>query len=109
MVYADSLNAVSEDGFSFARKSGSETTGSALGRSIELVSALPCDVLLAPHPGFARMDEKFDHLVAGDARAFIDPSACKRYADAARKRLDERLQSDLAAERAELSREGPKR
>ena len=56
------------------------------------MASLPCDILLTPHPLasnlFARMD--------GTA-ALVDRDACRRYAAAARDRLDRRLADEAAA------------
>lgn len=83
VVYLDSLNAVSTDDYRFTDHPA--LLGELQG-SIERVRALPCDVAMAAHP---------DQLPAADA----DPAAsqCARYADAAARRLEKRLQTEAAA------------
>src|SRR6185503_16718055 len=74
IVYADSLNAVSAPGFRF--RDHPDVVADLL-RSMDKVAGLECDILLAPHP------EQSD-------RAF-KPGECRRYAQAARHRLETRL------------------
>ena len=96
IVYADSLNPVSADDFHFT---GSATTPSiveSFERSIRTVETLPCDVLLSPHPGFFRMQEKLRRRSAGEANAFVDPNACRAYAGAARTSLEQRIAREKA-------------
>ncbi|MGE3275138.1 MAG: subclass B3 metallo-beta-lactamase [Vicinamibacterales bacterium] len=92
MVYADSLNAVSDDDFKFTAP---DITAS-FRRSIDTVAGLPCDVMVAVHPGFSRLDDRLAKREAGDADAFIDPGACRAYAEAARTSLDERITREKA-------------
>jgi metallo-beta-lactamase class B len=94
VVYADSLTPVSADGFRFTE---SPSLVEAFERSIYTVAALPCDIVLAPHPGFIGMQEKRRGLEAGETDAFVDADGCRTYAGAVRARLSERL----ARERAE--------
>jgi metallo-beta-lactamase class B len=42
-------------------------------RRFDTLAKLPCDVFLAPHPGFFHMDDKRAKLAAGGANPFIDP------------------------------------
>ncbi len=85
MVYADSLTAVSSPGFKF-----SGDTGLVLGfkHSIATVAALPCDILLTPHPEASNLWER---KAAGN---FADNAACRRYAQAAGAAFDKRLAED---------------
>jgi metallo-beta-lactamase class B len=70
IVYADSLSAVSAPGFLFA---ADPERVAAFRHSIDTLEALPCDVLIALHPAMAK------------------GMTCKTFAEAARKRLAERL------------------
>jgi metallo-beta-lactamase class B len=58
------------------------------------VANLPCDVLVTPHPVASRLWYRL-----GDAATepLVDAGACRRYADAAAKRLDARLASEQGA------------
>jgi metallo-beta-lactamase class B len=73
IVYADSLNAVSAPGFRFTGDDAHLSRVAEFHRSIDKVGALPCDILLAVHPSFAR------------------GKTCSSYADDARKRLLQRI------------------
>ena len=61
-------------------------------RSLEILKALPCDVFLAAHAGFFRMDEKRARLDAGvRPNPFIDRAGYRAFLERAEKRLAERL------------------
>jgi len=86
IAYADSLSAISNKQYRFGDHPG---YAAAFRRSIDIVAALPCDILLTPHPLasdlFARLDGK---------ASLIDPNACRRYADGARANFERRLQEE---------------
>jgi metallo-beta-lactamase class B len=88
IVYADSINAVSADEFKY---SGDPARVAAFRKSIELVGALPCDVMVSVHPEFTHLRDKMTRKAAGDENAFIDPLACRTYAADAMRALDRRL------------------
>jgi len=95
LVYADSLNAVSLDGFRFLGGGSTKDPSSVFKRSIETVRALPCDVLVSVHPGFSGL---FDKLTKRQTQTvpdpLIDPDACKAYATSALDRLETRLKAE---------------
>ena len=86
IAYADSLSAPADADY---RRGDHPDDLAAFRRSIDAVAALPCDILLTPHPMasdlFARLDGK---------APLIDPNACKRYADDAGASLQQRLQEE---------------
>lgn len=94
MVYADSLTAVSHDGYRFTEVPGAVDTFRA---TLRKVSALPCDVVISTHPGATGMDEKlaarakggFAPGAAGDP--FVDAHACAALAERSMKALDARV------------------
>lgn len=93
MAFVDSLSAVSAKGYRF----GAQPALLATFRStFARVDTLPCDVLLTPHPSASRM---WQRLGPAASDPLVDAQACRRYADAARTRLAERL-ADEAAGRA---------
>ncbi|MEO8466141.1 MAG: subclass B3 metallo-beta-lactamase [Gammaproteobacteria bacterium] len=94
VVYADSLNAVSADGFRFTGGGDRPSLAESFRRSIDIVSRLPCDILLAPHPGFAQLEQKFERSKGGESDAFVDPAACRHYAAGASLRLEKRLHEE---------------
>jgi metallo-beta-lactamase class B len=96
LVYADSLNSVSAPGFNFSETQ--ERMGTFL-NSMKVVESLPCDLLLAPHPVLIEMDAKLARWKAQPAvNPFIDNTACRRYAEAARERLAKRVAEEQAAQ-----------
>lgn len=97
LVYADSLNAVSDDTFRFSGNAGKPGIADLFRHSIDLVAQLPCDILIPVHPGFAEIDARLARRAAGaQPDPFIDRSSCQRYAQAAREKLDARLAREKA-------------
>jgi metallo-beta-lactamase class B len=82
IVYADSLNAVSADGFKY---SNDPARVAAFRKSIATVAALPCDIALAPHPDLVGLADRLA------AKSFVDPAGCRTYAGMAARALDKRL------------------
>ena len=97
VVYADSLNPVSADDFRFSGSASTPSIVDSFSRSIGIVEALSCDILLSPHPGFFGMQEKLQRQNAGERDVFVDPNACRAYAGAARTRLEQRITQERAA------------
>jgi metallo-beta-lactamase class B len=88
IVYADSLTPVSSDQYRF---SDHAAYLSAYRASIASVAALDCDILLTPHPSASDMVERL-----GGTAALEDRNACRDYAAAITKQLDERLAKEAA-------------
>jgi metallo-beta-lactamase class B len=88
LVYADSLTSVSAPGFKYGKRLES------FRRSIEKVAALPCDIILSPHPQFTQVEEKLKRRRASSGEGtdpFIDSNGCRAYAASALKRLEARV------------------
>lgn len=83
MTYADSATTISADDYRFGDH---PDRVAAVRRGLDRIKALPCGILLTPHPGasdlFARL--------AG-AQPLADPAACTAYAQRAEERLATRL------------------
>jgi metallo-beta-lactamase class B len=94
VVYADSLNAVADDSFRYGGDRRYPTAAADMRSSIASLGAAPCDILVTVHPELAALWSVFDERGKGDRLHLIDPSACKRYAAAAKTRLDRRLQDE---------------
>lgn len=73
IVYADSMTPVSAPGFRFSGDHGHPGAVEGFRRSLAKIAALPCDILLAPHPATA------------------EGKTCATYAAAAGKRLEQRI------------------
>jgi metallo-beta-lactamase class B len=94
MVYADSLTALGSSGF---RYSDHPERVKAFRRSIAAVAALPCDILLTPHPDASGFWRKVARRTSdADSAPFIDATACRVYAADAGKNLDARLAGEQA-------------
>lgn len=89
IAYIDSLTAVSADGYRFSDHPDYVATFRA---TFDKVAALPCDILITPHPGASN----FFARLAADA-PLADPAACRTYAEGARQRLDARLAKEAVA------------
>lgn len=90
VVYADSQSPMSADGFRFTRSTTYPSGVSDFRRGQALLEQLPCDLVIAPHPGAVRLWERVQEGPA----ALIDSSGCKRYATAARQALEKRLATE---------------
>ena len=98
MVYADSLNSVSADGFRFTGDATHPSRVAEFERSIATVAALKCDILLTPHPESIDLDARLAKRASDPkSNAFVDPGACKTYADGARQRLAKRVIDEIPA------------
>jgi len=97
IVYADSLSPVSADDFYFTRSSDYPNAIADFERSFALLETMPCDILLAPHPGFAGLFDALDRrLDNDDSTVFVNPEACKNYAGDMRDWLDRRVAEENA-------------
>jgi metallo-beta-lactamase class B len=88
VVYADSLTAVSAEGYRF---SDHPRRVAPFRATFERVARLDCDILLTPHPGASNL---FARLAA--QAPLTDRNACAVYAATALKRLDERVAREPA-------------
>lgn len=100
IVYADSLNPISAESYRYTDTTRNPNGVQQLEKSYGVLRALPCDVLLVPHPELADLFGKLDRrnlaaqkTIAAD-NPFIDASACKRYVEAAREKLKARIASE---------------
>jgi metallo-beta-lactamase class B len=83
LVYADSLNPISADGYRF---SSHPDLVKAFRKGIAAVGGAPCDILIAPHPVAAGWR---DRLVG--VKPLVEAAGCRAYAGVASQRLDKRL------------------
>ncbi|MGF7152549.1 subclass B3 metallo-beta-lactamase [Novosphingobium gossypii] len=83
IAYADSSSTISSDGYRFTDH---PQRVAAIRKGLPVMAALPCDVLLTPHPSQSDMMERF----AGK-KPLADANACRAYAKASEGRLAERL------------------
>lgn len=90
VAYVDSLTAVSDDVY---RYSADAPALAAFRATLATVAALPCDVLLTPHPSASDL---WSRVGRGATRPLAMPGACRAYAASATLRLDERLAKEAA-------------
>jgi metallo-beta-lactamase class B len=83
IVYADSLNPISGEGYRF---SDHPKLVAAFRKGLKVLAAADCDIVLAPHPTAALLR---DRLLGN--RAVVDRSGCRNYATTASAKLDARL------------------
>ena len=83
IAYVDSHSALTDGVYRF---SDHPDYVAAFQRSLDVVEALPCDLLITPHPVASDLLARFH----GDA-PLIDAGACRRFATSARSNLDKRL------------------
>jgi metallo-beta-lactamase class B len=91
-VYADSLTAISADGFLFTSSREYPDAVADFERSFRTLESVACDILLTPHPEASGLWQRLERRQSGGAAdAMTDRIACRRYVDAARGRLEKRL------------------
>lgn len=89
IAYVDSLTALAAPGYRF---SDHPSYVAAFRRSIATAAALPCDVLLTPHPGASDFWERIARRKSpADVAPLVDAGACRAYAAEAGKTLDAQL------------------
>ncbi len=97
IAYVDSLSAISNDTFRFSGNSTYPDVRQDFEKSFVTISALPCDILLTPHPSvsdlWTRLKKRDEHA---DVNALVDPGACKQYAETARLGLQKRLADEAS-------------
>ena len=79
LVYADSLNAVSSDGFRFTGDAKTPSIVESFRKSIDTVEKLPCDIKVKKQ------------AADPNTNPFINPGECRTYAADARTRLEARV------------------
>lgn len=95
MVYADSLTAVSADGFQFTNNRQYPDALRDFDKSFETLSAVRCDILLTPHPEASDLWGRIaTREKSADASALADVAACRRYVDGARTRVRARVDAE---------------
>ncbi|MDQ1919957.1 subclass B3 metallo-beta-lactamase [Massilia pseudoviolaceinigra] len=95
VVYADSLNPMSQDGFRFLGNATEPDRSASFQASIDKIAALKCDVMIAVHPGFSNLLEKHAARTSG-SNPFIVPGECRTYAASAHQRLAKRIKSEAS-------------
>lgn len=88
IVYADSLNPISSDGYRF---SDHPALLAAFRTGIAKLAGAECDIVIAPHPGAVALKRR----ALGEA-PLADPAACRAFAAGVAERLERRLAQERA-------------
>jgi metallo-beta-lactamase class B len=94
MAFADSLSAVAPESYRFSDPTNSPAFIPLLRTTFDTVAALPCDILVSPHPIASRL---WYRLGEAATEPLVDATACRRYAEAGARRLDARLATEASA------------
>jgi metallo-beta-lactamase class B len=94
MVYADSVTAMSAEGFSFTRSKNYPAVVEDFEMSFAFLDKTPCDVLVTPHPEAADLWGRLAKREQTGADALVDRTRCRQYADSARARLRSRIEAE---------------
>jgi metallo-beta-lactamase class B len=98
IVYADSLTLVAADGFLYTRSKDYPNALSDFEKGFATLSALPCDILLTPHPDASDLWNRVSKRDQGiGVDALVDRDACRRYAERARGMLRTRVDTENKA------------
>lgn len=96
MVYADSVSALTAGTFRYSDPAHPERVQNYR-HGLAVMAALPCDILVTPHPD---QIDFLEHVAQRDAGAkpdpLIKPDACRAYAAAGGRSLDARLAKEQA-------------
>ncbi|MGB9991814.1 subclass B3 metallo-beta-lactamase [Pseudoduganella rhizocola] len=80
IVYADSINPISEDGYYFTGSENQPDRSAAFKRTIDKLAALPCDIIVSVHPGVTDTMDKLARRTP-QHNTFIDAASCKAYTE----------------------------
>jgi metallo-beta-lactamase class B len=91
VVFGSSLNPLAAGDYRFSDPAHAAALAN-FRQTFSTVRALPCDILITAHPGQSDGDVKFTQFQKQrDPNPFIDPGACRTYADKAEQALGETL------------------
>lgn len=88
MAYADSLTAISDDVFLYTDDAAHPGYLAAFRQTLATVAALPCDILLTPHPGASQI---WKRLGPDATLPLVDSEGCRNYAARGAQGLDDRV------------------
>ncbi|HLM53283.1 MAG TPA: subclass B3 metallo-beta-lactamase, partial [Pseudoxanthomonas sp.] len=97
IVYADSLTAIADDEYRYSDEAAHPGVVAAFRQTLARVAALPCDILITPHPSASRL---WSRIGSGADEPLVDTGACRAYARKAGEALDQRLAREAAGGKA---------
>ena len=96
LVFAASLNPLAAEGYRYDTP-GKTSPATRFRGTFATVRALPCDILFTSHPEASDGQTKFARLRQGvKPNPFIDPAACRAYADRYQAMFDKRIAEEKA-------------
>lgn len=95
LVYADSVTPLTAGAYRYSDPAHPERVAD-FRRGLKTLAALPCDVLITPHPDASGFLDRVARRDAGEADALVDRDACRRYAEKGSARLDARIAEEQA-------------
>jgi metallo-beta-lactamase class B len=98
MVYADSLTLLAAGNYRYTDPAHPERLGD-FRRALAMLSALPCDILMTPHPEASDLLKRLAARDAGHRAALRDPQACKAYAQLGEQSMQQRIAAETATAR----------
>ncbi|GAB2789284.1 subclass B3 metallo-beta-lactamase BJP-1 [Dyella kyungheensis] len=97
MVYADSVSALTAGSYRYSDPAHPERVQN-FRHGLSVIAALPCDILVTPHPDQIDFLERVAQRDAGaKPDPLLKPDACKSYSGAGSRGLDARLAKEQAA------------
>ncbi|HAT33753.1 MAG TPA: subclass B3 metallo-beta-lactamase [Janthinobacterium sp.] len=94
IVYADSLNPTSRDGFKFTASADYPNALADFETSFATLAALPCDIVLSAHPEFSDMWGKLAKPREAGKNPLLDAEGCRKYVSSARESLRKRIAAE---------------
>jgi metallo-beta-lactamase class B len=96
MVYADSLTLLAADGYRFSDPAHPERLEN-FRRALTMLSSLPCDILLTPHPEASDFWPRMAARARGKSTALRDPLACRSYARQGEHSMQQRITEERSS------------
>jgi metallo-beta-lactamase class B len=94
MAYVDSLSPVSAASFRFSNSTSYPNVLQDFASSFTSIEALPCDVLITPHPEMSDLFDRIARRPADKPEAIKDDTLCRKYVQTGRDKLAARLESE---------------
>ncbi len=96
LAYLDSVTPLSDDVYRYTDEVSHPGFVAAFRAGLATIAALPCDILLTPHPDASAM---WSRLGAQPTAPLIDADACRRYTARGKEKLDTRIAKEHAGGR----------
>lgn len=90
MVYADSLTLLAANGYRYTDPAHPERLAD-FRKALAMLSDLPCDILLTPHPDASDFWPRMTARAHGKPDALRDPLACRAYARQGERSMQQRI------------------